>query len=66
MREWLIAERKKTEKSQYQVAEEAGMAQSTYASYETGARNPSVSVAKRIAAVLGFDWTRFFDDEKTA
>lgn len=66
MREWLIAERKKTEKSQYQVAEEAEMAQSTYASYETGARNPSVTVAKRIAAVLGFDWTRFFDDEKTA
>ena len=66
MREWLIAERKKTEKSQYQVAEAAEMAQSTYASYETGARNPSVSVAKRIAAVLGFDWTRFFDDEKTA
>lgn len=23
---------------------------------------PSVGVAKRIASVLGFDWTRFFED----
>jgi len=30
---------------------------------ENGNANPSVKVAKKIAAVLGFDWTRFFDDE---
>lgn len=32
-----------------------------YVSYlETGRRRPSVEVAKRIAEVLGFDWTLFF------
>jgi DNA-binding XRE family transcriptional regulator len=30
---------------------------------EGGHRNPSVDVAKKIAAVLGFDWIRFYDDE---
>jgi len=30
---------------------------------ENGNANPSVKVAKKIAAVLGFDWTRFYEDE---
>lgn len=30
---------------------------------ELGERRPSVEVAKKIAAVLGFDWTRFYEDE---
>jgi len=29
---------------------------------ENGNANPSVKVAKKIAAVLGFDWTRFYDE----
>ena len=29
--------------------------------YETGKSIPSVPVAKRIAAVLGVDWTRFYE-----
>ena len=29
---------------------------------ETGARSPHVETAKKIAAVLGFDWQRFFED----
>ena len=29
---------------------------------ENGKRRPSVPVAKRIGAVLGFDWTRFYED----
>lgn len=60
MRDWLVAVRK--DKSQYAVAAEIGIAQSTYAAYETGARDPSVKMAKKIAFVLGFDWTRFYDD----
>ncbi len=34
-----------------------------YSKIERGEANPSVDVAKRIAAVLGFDWTRFFEDD---
>lgn len=47
------------------VSAEAGITQQMYNYVENGKRSPSVTVAKRIAAVLGFDWTRFFDDEKT-
>lgn len=59
MREWLAEIR--GNRSQYKVAKEIGIAQSTYASIETGKRNPSVDMAKRIAAVLGFEWTRFYE-----
>ena len=61
---WLVEIRGK--RSQQSVADEIGMSQSGYASIETGARTPSVPTAKRIAAVMGFDWTRFFEDEKGA
>jgi transcriptional regulator with XRE-family HTH domain len=32
---------------------------------ELGERRPSVEVAKKIAAVLFFDWTLFFEDDET-
>lgn len=50
--------------SQQEVADQAGISQSYYASIETGMRgNPlSVIVAKKIAHVLGFDWTRFYEE----
>lgn len=59
MRDWLVKIR--GSKSQYKVAEEIGIAQSTYASIEIGSRNPSVEMAKRIAEKMGFDWTRFYE-----
>lgn len=58
MRDWLIEIRGK--RSQQKVADQIGIAQSTYASLETGVRNPSVKMAKRIAEVMHFEWTRFF------
>lgn len=59
MREWLVEARGK--KSQAELAKEIGIPQSTYASIEVGIRNPSVSTAKKIAKVMGFSWTRFFE-----
>ena len=59
MRDWLVALR--AGRSQSKVAKEIGIAQSTYASIETGYRTPSVETAKKIADVLGFPWTRFFE-----
>lgn len=38
---------------------------SIYFYIENRNRNPSVETAKKIAAVLGFDWTRFYEDEET-
>lgn len=34
-----------------------------YSKIERGEKNPSVDVAKKIAAVLGFDWTHFYEDQ---
>lgn len=61
MREWLRKLRGK--KSQKDIAEACGITQQMYCWIELGERRPSVEVAKKIAAVLGFDWVRFFEDE---
>ena len=61
MLDWLVEIR--GDRSQYKVAAEIGISQSTYASIETGNRNPSVRMSKKIASAMGFDWTRFFEDE---
>jgi transcriptional regulator with XRE-family HTH domain len=47
-----------------QLAEQIELSESYMSLIESGARRPSVAVAKRIAAVLGFEWTRFFEDEE--
>lgn len=44
------------------VGAQAGITQQHYNFIENGKRRPSVEVAKRIASVLGFSWTRFFED----
>lgn len=59
MREWLVEAR--GSRTQAAVAQESGIAQSTYACIEIGTRRPSVDTAKRIAEVLGFSWTKFFE-----
>lgn len=40
-----------------------GISRAGYANIENGKRLPSVPVAKKIAAVLGFDWTRFYEED---
>jgi putative transcriptional regulator len=62
LRKWLIEFRKG--RSQTQIAEAAGITQQMYSAIELGERRPSVDVAKKIAAALGFDWTKFFEDEQ--
>lgn len=62
MVKWLVELR--GERSQKAVADEIGMSQSGYAAIETGARRPSVKLAKRIAATMGFDWTKFYEDDE--
>lgn len=49
--------------TQAEVAARAGLTQQMYNYVENGRRRPSVSTAKKIAAVLGFAWTDFFDDD---
>lgn len=60
--DWLKEVRKGKEMTGAEVAEAVGVTQQFYNFIENGRRRPSVDVAKRIAAVLGFEWTRFFEE----
>ena len=60
-RKWLIDIR--NGRTQAQIAKAAGITQQMYCFIELGVRRPSVEVAKKIAAVLEFPWTRFYEDE---
>ena len=55
--------RHKSHLTQEQLAKMVGISRTMVTEIENGNANPSVKVAKKIAAVLGFDWTRFFEDE---
>lgn len=59
---WLEKIRLERGISQKAVADAAGISQPTYCNIEKGKRGVSVETAKRIAAELGFEWTRFFEE----
>lgn len=52
--------------SQKEVASRVGITQQGYSFIETGQRAPSVRNAHKIAAALGFDWQRFYDEPSEA
>lgn len=58
-RDWLIKKRNKLDISQQNVAGACSITRAYYTQIESGVRNPSVVVAKRIAKYLNFDWTIF-------
>lgn len=62
-RTWLVKFRTFVEMTHDDVAIEAKISRQYYGMIESGQRNPSVEMAKRIARVLKFDWTLFFADE---
>jgi len=59
----LKIKRKKKLLTQQQLAELVGVDRTLISKIESGAVTPSVTTAKKIAAVLGFDWVRFFEDD---
>lgn len=61
-RKWLMQLRDK--RTQLEIAQEAGISQNFYSWIEKGKRTPSPHTAQAIAAVLGFDWTRFYEDRE--
>ena len=63
MRNWLIELRKSKGLTQQHLSVETGLSQNYISSIENGERNAPVRTAKKIAAALGFDWQRFYDDE---
>lgn len=62
VRTWLIERRKKHFLTQSEVARAAKISQASYCNIERGKINPKPKTAKRIANVLQFDWTEFFEE----
>lgn len=63
MREWLAVKRKENGLTQTQLANVIGISQQGYGAIESGIRGVKVPTAKKIAAALGFDWQRFYEDD---
>lgn len=63
MEVWLANYRLGKNLTQQAVAESSGIQRSYYTMIENGTRQPSVSVAKRIAITLAFDWTLFYQKD---
>ncbi|WP_339314848.1 helix-turn-helix transcriptional regulator [Paenibacillus sp. FSL R10-2734] len=59
-RQWLKIAREHKGLTQELVATKVMISRQYYGMLEAGIRNPSVPLAKRIAAVIGVDWTYFF------
>ena len=64
-RNWLKKIRKDAGFTQIKLADKVGITRQMISAIEKGA-GPHPNTAKKIAAVLGFEWTRFFEEEKDA
>lgn len=64
VRNWFKAIRMSSKMTQKQIAKLSGVSRTTITEIENGNSNPSVEKAKKIAAILDFDWTKFFDDDE--
>ena len=60
----MVKKRKEKKLTQAELAQLLGCSQRAIAGYELDERKPSVAMAKRIGAELGFDWGRFYEDEE--
>jgi DNA-binding XRE family transcriptional regulator len=50
--------------TQEELAAKIGITRQHIGLIENGVVAPSVEVAKKLAAVLGFDWTRLYEDDE--
>ena len=58
----LREKRKEKNMTQVDLAKAVGTNQSSITRFETGLATPKPATAKRIAAVLDFDWTEFYEE----
>jgi putative transcriptional regulator len=59
-REWLKDIRKELGLTQFEAAKSIGISKSYYNEIEKGKKNPSGSMALRIATLFNFDMSRFY------
>ena len=64
-RVWLREIRESRNLTQEKIASNLGITRQHIGLIENGNATPSVETAKKIANVLGFNWTRFFEDDST-
>ena len=60
-RDWLKEIRISKNMTMKQVASEAGVSECYYCQIESGSRNASIAIAKKIATVFDIPWTKFFE-----
>ncbi|QIB69759.1 helix-turn-helix transcriptional regulator [Aminipila butyrica] len=63
-REWLINCRNKKKHTQASISQSVGISQQYYSKIEKGLRTPSTDVAMKIANILEFKWTRFYEEQE--
>lgn len=61
-RKWLVDARKIKSLTQESLANEVGISRTSYVRYEKGERTPKPITAKKIAALLDIDKSKFFWD----
>ncbi len=60
-RKWLVERREEKGYSQSSLAKELKITSQAYNYIENNQRNPSVELAKKIADILNFSWTKFYE-----
>lgn len=66
MREWLKEKRLAKGLTLNELAAQVGVSWQAISYYENGGRRPSPDTAIKIGNVLGFDWKRFYEDDRKA
>ena len=61
-RHWLIQARHDSGKQFKELAKEIGVSQQAISNWETGKRTPKPKLAKKYAQLLGFEWTKFYEE----
>ena len=65
MRQWLVNARMGKNLTQQELADKVGITRQFIGILENElTATPHPNTAKKIAEVLGFDWTKFFEDDK--
>lgn len=64
MRKWLVEIRNNNNLTQDELAENVGITRQMISAIELGKTDPSVTVAKAIAAFLEFEWQRFYESDQ--
>jgi len=62
-RKWLKNRREKMGFTQEKLAKQVGVTRQHIGMLENGDANPSPYLAKKIASALGFDWTKFYEEQ---